>query len=36
MDVDGGDEAAAKYGRFKFCKDDQGSPFGLHQASTRE
>lgn len=20
-----------KFGRFKFCKDDQGSPFGLHQ-----
>ena len=20
-----------RFGRFKFCKDDQGSPFGLHQ-----
>ncbi|MEX2253114.1 MAG: VOC family protein [Thermoleophilaceae bacterium] len=34
MDVDGGEEAAARFGRFKFCKDDQGSPFGLHQAPT--
>ncbi|MDQ3675571.1 MAG: VOC family protein [Actinomycetota bacterium] len=31
MDV-GGDEASiAKFGRFKLCRDDQGSPFGLHQ-----
>jgi len=29
---DGGDEATeARFGRFRFCKDDQGSPFGLHQ-----
>ena len=29
---DGGDaEAQKRFGRFKFCKDDQGSPFGLHQ-----
>ena len=34
MDVDGDDEAAAKYGRFKLCKDDQGSPFGLHEVPT--
>ncbi len=25
------DESTRKFGRFKFCKDDQGSPFGLHQ-----
>ena len=24
-------ENVKKFGRFKFCKDDQGSPFGLHQ-----
>ena len=24
-------ENEAKFGRFKFVKDDQGSPFGLHQ-----
>ncbi|MDA0179464.1 VOC family protein [Solirubrobacter phytolaccae] len=24
-------ENVAKFGRFKFCKDDQGSPFGLHE-----
>jgi predicted enzyme related to lactoylglutathione lyase len=31
-DSDIGDEAsAAEYGRFKLCKDDQGSPFGLHE-----
>jgi predicted enzyme related to lactoylglutathione lyase len=29
---DGGDaESEKRFGRFKFCKDDQGSPFGLHQ-----
>src|SRR4051812_58988 len=22
---------APRHGRFEFCKDDQGSPFGLHQ-----
>jgi predicted enzyme related to lactoylglutathione lyase len=27
-----GDEASvAQFGRFRFCRDDQGSPFGLHQ-----
>ena len=31
MDV-GGDEATEQqFGRFKFCRDDQGSPFGLYQ-----
>jgi uncharacterized protein len=25
------DESIARFGRFKFCKDDQGSAFGLHQ-----
>jgi uncharacterized protein len=31
MDMDGDEEAVAKFGRFKLCKDDQGSRFGLHQ-----
>ena len=31
MDVDGDAEQQAKTGRFKLCRDDQGSPFGLHQ-----
>jgi len=31
MDVEGGEESAAKFGRFKLCRDDQGSSFGLHQ-----
>ncbi|MGH9250342.1 MAG: VOC family protein [Acidimicrobiales bacterium] len=30
-DVEGDDESVARFGRFKLCKDDQGSPFGLHQ-----
>jgi hypothetical protein len=30
-DLDGGDESAAQFGRFKLCRDDQGSPFGLHE-----
>ena len=29
---DDGDEASiARFGRFKLCRDDQGSSFGLHQ-----
>ena len=24
-------ENIQRFGRFKFCKDDQGSPFGVHQ-----
>jgi predicted enzyme related to lactoylglutathione lyase len=31
MDVEGDEESAARFGRFKLCRDDQGSPFGLHQ-----
>ncbi|MFF1252639.1 VOC family protein [Pseudarthrobacter sp. NPDC058329] len=31
-DVDvGGEDHAAEYGRYKLCKDDQGSAFGLHE-----
>jgi predicted enzyme related to lactoylglutathione lyase len=33
-DVEGGEESVAKFGRFKLCRDDQGSPFGLHQPPT--
>jgi uncharacterized protein len=31
LDLDGGEELTARFGRFKICRDDQGSPFGLHQ-----
>ena len=31
MDVEGDDESQSSLGRFKLCRDDQGSPFGLHQ-----
>jgi uncharacterized protein len=32
MDVEGDDEdSIARFGRFKLCRDDQGSSFGLHQ-----
>jgi len=32
----GDDEASvARFGRFKLCRDDQGSPFGLHQPPAR-
>jgi len=31
MDVNGGQESVDRWGRFKLCRDDQGSPFGLHQ-----
>ena len=31
MDVKGDADSVARFGRFKLCRDDQGSPFGLHQ-----
>ena len=31
FDDGGGESTEARFGRFKFCKDDQGSAFGLHQ-----
>ena len=31
MDVEGDAEQQARTGRFKLCRDDQGSSFGLHQ-----
>jgi predicted enzyme related to lactoylglutathione lyase len=31
MDVEGDEDSIARFGRFKLCRDDQGSPFGLHQ-----
>jgi predicted enzyme related to lactoylglutathione lyase len=31
MDVEGDEDSIARFGRFKICRDDQGSPFGLHQ-----
>jgi hypothetical protein len=31
MDVEGDEGSQARFGRFKLCRDDQGSPFGLHQ-----
>jgi len=37
-DVEGDDENVARFGRFKLCRDDQGSHFGLHEppAAARE
>lgn len=31
VDVEGGEESTARFGRFKLVRDDQGSSFGLHQ-----
>ena len=31
VDVEGDEESQAQHGRFRLCRDDQGSPFGLHQ-----
>lgn len=32
VDLGGSDDASvARFGRFRLCHDDQGSPFGLHQ-----
>lgn len=33
-DVEGDQESIARFGRFKLCRDNQGSPFGLHQPPT--
>ena len=30
MDVEGDEASIERFGRFKLCRDDQGSPFGLH------
>ena len=30
-DIEGDEDSIARFGRFKLCRDDQGSPFGLHQ-----
>jgi predicted enzyme related to lactoylglutathione lyase len=30
-DAEGDEESVAKFGRFKLCRDDQGSSFGLHE-----
>ena len=35
-DVEGYDENISRFGRFKLCRDDQGSPFGLHQSPAAE
>jgi hypothetical protein len=29
--VEGDEESVARFGRFRLCRDDQGSPFGRHQ-----
>jgi uncharacterized protein len=34
-DVEGDEESIATFGRFKLCRDDQGSRFGLHQPPRR-
>lgn len=34
VDVEGDEDSTAQFGRFKLCRDDQGSPFGLHQPPT--
>ena len=31
MDVEGDADSVARFGRFKLCRDDQGSAFGLHE-----
>lgn len=29
--VEGDADSVARFGRFRLCRDDQGSPFGLHE-----
>ena len=35
LHVEGGDDAVARFGRFRLCRDDQGSGFGLHEPPAR-
>jgi uncharacterized protein len=35
MNVEGDEASIARFGRFKLCRDDQGSAFGLHQPPER-
>jgi len=35
VDVEGDEESQRRFGRFKICRDDQGSSFGLHQPPTQ-
>ncbi len=30
-EIEGDEDSTARFGRFKLCRDDQGSPFGLHE-----
>jgi hypothetical protein len=30
-DIEGDEESVAQFGRFRLSRDDQDSPFGLHQ-----
>ncbi|MGH2962617.1 MAG: VOC family protein [Solirubrobacterales bacterium] len=34
MDVEDDEASIERFGRFKLCRDDQGSPFGIHQPPT--
>lgn len=34
IDVEGDEASVVQHGRFELCRDDQGSPFGLHQPPT--
>jgi uncharacterized protein len=31
MDIEGDEQAVARFGRFRLCRDDQGAGFGLHE-----
>lgn len=31
IDADGDESEVTRFGRFRLCRDDQSSPFGLHQ-----
>lgn len=31
LGVEDAEESVVRFGRFRLCRDDQGSPFGLHQ-----
>ena len=35
VDMEGDEENIVRFGRFEFCRDDQGSHCGLHQPPSR-
>jgi hypothetical protein len=35
VNIEGDEASVARFGRFRLCRDDQGSSFGLHEPPDR-